>query len=388
MSHSPDPSPPTGDAPKAGGVPSFLLDALLRDTSLCLAVMDASGTMTMMSPGLQSLMEVDYVPLQVDGILEQFDVRVEDGSRRLRPDEEPLNRTRLGETIRDEVYCVPLSGDRVLHLRGSGTPLRDAAGQVLGGILLFDDITAERAVLRVQAQLRDRLVTTVNHELRTPLTVLLGHAELLAEIEDTLPAEAVRSLRAVVASGERLRDLAQTVTDLVDLENSQHVDLTAVDVTALARRVVAALNVSAREESVTLRVMGPERFVAQMDGALFGKALGGLVDNSIRHAPPDSTVFISLRSSGQTFSVEVVDSGPGIPDAERGRLVQPFERGDVQRIAPNGRGLGLALARTFAVAHHGRLCLEDNVPSGLRVRVELPFVPPPFVSQRDVTPAG
>lgn len=370
-----------GESDQQESVPAVLMDALLRDTTLCLAVMDVGGTMTMMSPGLQELLEVEFRPVASAEIIDLFDIRVEDGSRRITVEEEPLNRTRSGETVRDEVYRLLVPSGKVLDLRCSGTPLRGDRGQVRGGILLFDDVTAERAVVRAQNQLRDRLVATVNHELRTPLTTLLGHTELLEDLEPDLPEQAVRSLRAVVASGERLRDLAQTVSDLVDLQDTQRVALVAVDVAALVRQVVAVQTADARRRSVTLRVMGPPRFVAQVDGRQFTKSLAALVDNSVRHAPVGSTVFVSLRSCGLTFSVEVVDSGPGIPDAERDRLVEPFEQGDAEWMSPTGRGLGLALARTFAVAHRGRLCLEDNVPSGLRVRVELPFTPPRVVQR-------
>lgn len=373
----PQPSSSSQEGDQQDSVLGFLLDTLLRETTLCLAVMDAGGTVTMMSPGLQTLLETEFVPLTVEGIIERFGTRVEDGSRRITVEEEPLNRTRLGETVRDEVYCLPLSDGRLLHLRCSGTPLRGEAGEIRGGILLFDDISAERAAVRAQDQLRDRLVATVSHELRTPLTTLLGHAELLEDLQADLPDQAMRSLRAVIASGERLRDLAQTVTDLVDLESTQHVALVSIDVSARIRQVVDEQVPAARRKRVELTVAVPDRFVAQVDGWQFAKSLAALLDNSVRHAPADSTVDVRLRTCGPHFSVEVVDSGPGIPQVERDRLVQPFERGDVQRIAPEGRGLGLALARTYAVANRGRFCLEDNVPTGLRVRIELPFVPGP-----------
>ena len=346
-----------------GGV---LLEALVRDTNLAIAVADSTGTIRMMSPALERLARAEYAPVPADSIPSHFNVFTEDGSRMLRPEEEPLNRTCRGESFHDEVVAVAYGDNEFVHLRCSGAPLRDDLGRTTGGIVLFDDVTGEHAALRQQAELRDRLVQTVNHELRTPLTTLLGHAELLEELLTDVPEPAAKSLRAVLKAGERLRDLAQTISDLVDLDQAQRVIRSQVDVMELVRDVVEAYEDEATRNGVELEVVSPETFVVEVDGTQLRKAVAALVDNAVKHAPSGTPVRVAVGLNGRSVDVVVTDRGPGIPERERKRVVQPFERGDVELTSPSQRGLGLAVARGVATAHRGRLALEDNEPSGLR----------------------
>jgi len=93
------------------------------------------------------------------------------------------------------------------------------------------------------------------------------------------------------------------------------------------------------------------------------------VDNALVHGGPGVRVRVDARRAG---GVELVvgDNGPGIPEAERSRVLERFVRGDVARPG-GGAGLGLSIAGWIVAAHRGRLLLEDNRP-GLRARVTLP----------------
>lgn len=362
-----DPGAPTPQTPLEG----VLLEALLRDTSLAIAVGDARGTVTLMSPGLQALIENPFAPVAAEDIAAHFRVYTEDGSRLLRPDEEPLNRARQGETFEDQVLTVELvDGNRVV-LRSRGAPLRDEDGTVQGGFVLFDDITAHRALVQQQDALRERLIETVNHELRTPLTALLGHAELLEDLEPQLPGWATRSLRKVLEAGERLRDLVRTVSALVDLEQAGHANPAEHDLVPLLHRCVDAA--AERWPGTDVVVTAPHRLVATVDERLVCRALTAVLVNALQHSPPATPVRVVARQGGDGgVEVSVEDRGAGISRAERERLVQPFERGEGGLTARPGRGLGLAVARSVAEAHGGCVELSDNEPHGLRVVLRLP----------------
>lgn len=351
---------------------SVLLDALLRDTTLAVAASDADGTITMMSPALEALVNNEFTPVRVEDVPERFRVFTEDGSRLLTADEEPVNRARQGESFRGAVMSVHTHDGHFIHLRCSGTPLRDPDGRILGGIAIFDDITAERAVLREQTALRDRLVETVNHQLRTPLTSLLGHAELLEDLLPDLPDWAVRSLNSVIASGRRLNDLVRAVSDLVDLDAAQDVECSAVDVTELVSRCLDRAGELATTHGVELVLVAGEQVGGEVDPHKFSAAVYALVNNAVTHSPPGAQVEVEVSVVDGQVRVDVTDAGPGIPPSERQRLLLPFERGSSSLTAPTGRGLGLALAHAVAVAHRGTIEFHDNSPTGLTVRVEVP----------------
>ncbi|WP_162598803.1 sensor histidine kinase [Nocardioides gilvus] len=351
-----------------------LLEALLHDTTLAVAASDAAGTVTMMSPGLEALVNSDFAPVAAEQIPEHFRVYTEDGSRLLSPEEEPVNRARSGESFRGAVMSLRTHDDHFIHLRCSGAPLRAPGGEILGGIVLFDDITAERAVLREQAALRDRLVETVNHQLRTPLTSLLGHAELLEDLLPGLPAWAARSLTAVIRSGRHLDDLVRAVSDLVDLDAAQHLKCESVDVGALVSGCVERSSQLAAAHGVDVSLSAPAEVPAELDGKRFAAAVSALVTNAVEFSPSGSEVEIEVSAPAGHVRVEIADAGPGISPLERQRLLLPFERGSSSLTAPTGRGLGLAVAHAVAVAHRGTIEFEDNAPTGLRVRVEVPRV--------------
>ncbi|WP_170970339.1 PAS domain-containing sensor histidine kinase [Nocardioides jishulii] len=360
------PETPTPRDPLRG----VLLEALLRGTSLAIAVGDTQGRVRLMSPGLQELIQNRFSPVPVEDIPRYFRVYTEDGSRLLRSDEEPLNRARLGETFQDQVMAVELLDGSHVVLRARGAPLLGEDGAVQGGFVLFDDITAQRAQVERQNALRDRLVETVNHELRTPLTALLGHAEMLEDLVPQLPGWAATSLDRVLEAGERLSDLVRSVSALVDLEEVGHVHPAEHDLVPLLKRCVD--DATAKRPCHGVVVTAPPTLMAMVDERLLARSLNALLVNALQHGPPGAPVHLTARQTNAGIEVTVEDRGAGISRAERERLVMPFERGVEGLTARPGRGLGLAVARSVAEAHGGGLELHDNEPNGLRAVLRLP----------------
>ena len=114
---------------------------------------------------------------------------------------------------------------------------------------------------------------------------------------------------------------------------------------------------------------------------LVSQALVNLVDNAIKYARPDgkangarAEVLIRAGNEGDRITLSVADRGPGIPVADRGRVVERFVRLEQSRSEP-GSGLGLSLASAVARLHGGELKLEDNHP-GLRSTIALPRAGP------------
>jgi signal transduction histidine kinase len=96
-----------------------------------------------------------------------------------------------------------------------------------------------------------------------------------------------------------------------------------------------------------------------------------LLDNALKYAPAHSEVTLSLAQTPDGVALHLADQGPGIPESERARVFDRFQRLEAHRGSP-GVGLGLSLVQAIVRHHGGRIALQDNAP-GLRVQVLLPL---------------
>jgi signal transduction histidine kinase len=109
---------------------------------------------------------------------------------------------------------------------------------------------------------------------------------------------------------------------------------------------------------------------------LLAQALGNLIDNALKYTPDGGSIRVEIRRGpAQSVGIAVSDTGPGIPDQERPKVIERFYRGDASRGTP-GVGLGLSLVDAVARLHGSTLQLEDNQP-GLKVVMLLQADAPP-----------
>lgn len=345
---------------------------LLARTGLLVAATDADGRMALLSPGLQQLFEVPFEPLSEGDFTHRFQLLTHDGGSPLPVEDIPLVRARRGEVVRDALVVARTPAGRLIYLRCSASPLKDPEGRITGAIVLVQDVTGERAALERQADLRDRLLETINHHLRTPVTSLLGNAELLDDHKDEMPAQSHRAVNAVLRSACELAALLETVSALVDLDRHTQIVKIHGDLSVALRQVVRTLRplFDKRQVSVRVDLSGPLLVVA--DFAEVRRAVAELLDNAARYAPGGSEVELHARCDDDGVEVTIADHGPGIPDREQTRLLQPFERGSHPRQEVTGKGLGLAIANTIVAAHGGVLELRPRHPHGLCVTMRLP----------------
>jgi signal transduction histidine kinase len=116
---------------------------------------------------------------------------------------------------------------------------------------------------------------------------------------------------------------------------------------------------------------GPEHAMATVRPDDLTRSITNLVENSVRYS---GNVTLRLANSADAAIIEVEDDGPGISDARKDVMLEPFVRGDDARNMDEaaGFGLGLSIARAIVLAHNGRLSLHDRPPHGLIVRIALP----------------
>lgn len=350
----------------------MLFRALLDQGSLAVGVMDATGRLTLMSRGLQTLVGTSAKGATIAELPKLLHLYQAEGTALLNPEELSLARAATGETVRDAVISMRRPGAPVRYLRCDAMPLSGPDSHYRGGIVLVVDITAEHAAASRQDTIRGLLLDTVNHELRTPLTVVLANAELIIDTEHDVPEHLHGPLAAIVRASERLRDTIQHVSDLVDLEAVAHTVRSNTNVRELLLEVAGRRQDHADTRTVSIALDCSASLNWSLDAALVKRAVGALVDNAIAYGPNHSEVTISADITDDLLRVRVIDGGHGIPVHERERLMQPFERGaastdDVR----HSRGLGLTLAQGVATSHNGAMLLKNHEPIGFTASLML-----------------
>jgi signal transduction histidine kinase len=191
------------------------LETLMCRAGLAVAVLDGSGQLSMLSPGLEHLLHRRFEVVPAESLAEVFHLYGEGGARQLRPHEVPIVRASRGEVVEDAIVTVKAPGQPVRHLRVNATPMVGTNGERRGAWAVMTDVTSLVAAAR--GELNRSLAETVNHNLRTPLTTILGHAELLMDQQDDFPPQATHSLEAVWRAGQHLNEVVTWISEWIDL---------------------------------------------------------------------------------------------------------------------------------------------------------------------------
>jgi len=214
------------------------------------------------------------------------------------------------------------------------------------------------------------------HQLKTPLAGLRTQAELTAREIDSGRADAAtmkHSLRQIAISSQRA---AHMVNQLLAMARAEDTGLAArhqpVDLAAVVRAVVRDLVPRALERGLDLGYEGPDARAADGtrmrvlgESVLLGELVRNLIDNALQYTPRGGSVTARLRadSDGRAVVLQVEDSGPGVPAAEREMIFKPFYR--MLGTQVDGTGLGLAIVQEVAQRHGAQVMVADVRPRTL-----------------------
>ncbi|MGG2458673.1 sensor histidine kinase [Streptomyces sp. RGM 3693] len=233
---------------------------------------------------------------------------------------------------------------------------------------------------------RKELVANVSHELRTPIAALRA---VLENVVDGVCEPDADTMRTALKQTERLGRLVEHLLDLSRLDNGV-VPLHArrFEVWPYLSGVLKEANMSRGASTLSgtgthtradvhlhLDVSPPE-LTAYADAERLHQVVANLIDNAIKHSPRHGRVTVRARRGDgpESLVLEVQDEGPGIPESERYRVFERFNRGGPAPSGPGtdgGTGLGLAIARWAVDLHGGRIGVAES-PRGCRIRVILP----------------
>jgi two-component system, cell cycle sensor histidine kinase DivJ len=225
------------------------------------------------------------------------------------------------------------------------------------------------------------LLANVSHELRTPLTAILGFAEVLVTgLDGPLNPRQLDDATTIQTNGRRLLQLIDDLIDIAEIGAQRlHLRTQVLDSTAALTRVVTEIRPLAGQKGIALTFDAPVRSIQiEADPQRFHEMALNLLSNAVKYTPSGGSVRVHSsddhpeESDGLPMAtIEVVDSGIGIAEADQERIFEKFER--VAGPDDSGTGLGLSITRELATLHGGSLSVDSTPGLGSRFILRLPL---------------
>jgi signal transduction histidine kinase len=240
-------------------------------------------------------------------------------------------------------------------LNGAAAPLSERGPEEVRAVARALNRMRERITALMDD--RTKMLAAISHDLRTPITRLRLRSEF---IED----EAQRS--RMLADLDQMRSMLEAVLSF--LQNDRRGEaMTLTDIASSLQLVADQF----ADMGHNVTYAGPDHAMAVVRPDDLHRCITNIVENAARFGKETT---IRLTMSGAGADIEIEDDGPGISDARKETMLQPFVRGDDARNMDEaaGFGLGLSIAKAIVLAHRGVLSLHDRTPHGLSVHINLP----------------
>jgi signal transduction histidine kinase len=231
-----------------------------------------------------------------------------------------------------------------------------------------------RAQLKL-AEKKDDFISAVSHELRTPLTSIRMYAEMLENNWVASQDKLVEYYRSMRQESERLSRLIENVLDFSRIQKDRKkYSFTLGDLNQCVAAVVEMMRPYASQHGFSVKTELGRLSQVAFDADAVKQIVVNLLDNAVKYARAAEDKIITVRTKSDTrfILIEVEDHGPGIPHRQRKKIFEDFYRlGSEATRETTGTGLGLALVKKFAQAHHGFVEILNAKPAGAIFRVGL-----------------
>ncbi len=242
---------------------------------------------------------------------------------------------------------------------------------------LADKYASEKTRAEAANRSKSEFLANMSHELRTPLNAVIGFSEIMSQemfgaLGSPKYSEYALDIRK---SGQFLLDVINDILDMSKIEAGRvDLELSTVELGSMLEEVLRLVGPRAAEGGLDLRqdVGATAEFVA--DRRALKQVFINLISNAVKFTPEGGTVTVKSRSDGENISVQIIDTGIGIPQRDIEKLGRPFEQVENQFTkSKGGSGLGLAISKSLVDLHGGSLTIDSKEGVGTTVTVMIPM---------------
>ncbi|RLC80391.1 MAG: hypothetical protein DRI61_05865 [Chloroflexi bacterium] len=330
------------------------LEAILNSTPDPILVLDELGRLAIVNPAAEEMLGIEAERILGLPLMEAL------RDQNWRGFVEQMNRSTT--TIKGEITTIR---GTVFHVWASPIiPSGDGAGasqMPQGWVIVLRDITPFKEAERS----RTEMLEIVLHDLRSPLTLVQGYVKMLGQVGE-LNRQQQEIAGKMLRSLDHLTGLVNNFLDISRLETGLRVQLAPCWLRPIVEEAVEEMRDRAAEKSILLELrLPPEPCPFFGDRDFVKRAVINLLDNAIKYTPGPGQVTVSVEDAARFWVLKVQDTGIGIPQADQQRIFEKFYRvksSEVIRV--RGSGLGLALVKSVAERHRGRVWVKSEPGKG------------------------
>jgi two-component system, NtrC family, sensor histidine kinase PilS len=297
---------------------------------------------------------------------------LEDVLAGLEPESSPRSDPR---SLRPEITFRRADGSEI-HLGFSASPLRDADGNVIGRVVIFQDLTPvkqmeERVRISDKLAMVGELAAGLAHEIRNPLASIAGSSQMLRESFD-IPEESRPLLEIIERESTRLNGL---ISDFLAFSGPSLRNARPVNMADMVREIAEAVRLGeGREKGIEVETASLRDVSVTGDAEQLRQVVWNLVRNAVQATPPGGCVRLDLFSQirhGERYAITTVsDTGKGIDPAVIGKIFNPFFT-----TKEGGTGLGLAISQRIIHFHRGVIEVRSHPGKGSTFSILIPERP-------------
>lgn len=249
----------------------------------------------------------------------------------------------------------------------------DQNGGSTGVILAVRDISEHRSLERAKTN----FVSDVSHELRTPLTTIQSAVDLVERARDRMEPLEHRALELANQELKRIRGMVEELLVLAQVDSWQYsLEVSPTDLRSVLQNSVESMQAKAERFGIEVNFDNDAEHQCVCDAQKLYQVFLNILDNAVKYSDPGARVDISMDEDESSITVQISDTGVGIPEEDLGQLFERFYRVNKDRSrATGGSGLGLAISREIVALHGGEIEVESEVGVGSTFRVRIPKAP-------------
>ena len=244
--------------------------------------------------------------------------------------------------------------------------------------LINDELDQLSVNLNIMLDRLNKLMTgmkdvsdNIAHDLRTPLNKIRTNLEVTLMSNPTSDnyknsiQEVIQDIDIVINTFNSLLSISRVESGSISIDKEK------IDINKLLENVIDLWEPLAEEREIILTDQSEKNILLDGNRNLLSQAISNLIDNAIKYGPNGNKINVGAKFEKDNVVLWVSDNGPGVPDADKERVLERFTRLDISRNT-QGTGLGLSLVNSSIKFHKGSISLLDSNPNGLIVKLELP----------------